>query len=418
MANTVFNTRLQLKYDTLANWQNANPKLLAGEIGVVSVPTTSETTVSQIIKPAILFKIGDGTTSFNDLPWASGLAADVYEWAKKENLEYEALPQELKNEINALKTLTAGELKMNDVTYSSLKEYVDAKTAGIATDAALGDLTTRVTGLENAIENFATKEEIEATVSDINATITGLAGRVATIEVDYLKAADKTALEQAIQEAVDAIPEYNDTEIKNLIAAKYTKPEAGIGTDDLSEDVIASLGKADTALQSSDLDELDGKVKTLVGEDANKSVRSISAEEVAKIVAGADESYDTLKEIADWISNHGTNAAEMNSAILALQAIVDGIGGENEDATVVAYINNVIAALNIDDYAKVADLTELNGKVTANEGAITAINDETTGILATAKDYTDEKVKAIKIEELNQTEDYVIFNCGSATEVM
>ena len=46
---------------------------------------------------------------------------------------------------------------------------------------------------------------------------------------------------------------------------------------------------------------IDGKaaqatVDTLVGEDTGKSVRTISSEEVAKIVAGADKSYDTLKD--------------------------------------------------------------------------------------------------------------------------
>lgn len=39
------------------------------------------------------------------------------------------------------------------------------------------------------------------------------------------------------------------------------------------------------------------------------------AEEIAKIVANAPEDFDTLKEIADWISAHSDSAAAMNSAI-------------------------------------------------------------------------------------------------------
>ena len=76
------NTRIKLKYDTLANWSTANPVLLAGEVAVVAIPTESESTVGQVTKPAIVFKVGDGTTEFNTLPYASGLAADVYSWAK------------------------------------------------------------------------------------------------------------------------------------------------------------------------------------------------------------------------------------------------------------------------------------------------------------------------------------------------
>lgn len=113
---------------------------------------------------------------------------------------------------------------------------------------------------------------------------------------------------------------------------------------------------------------VEGKVTTLVGSDANKSARAIAAEEVAKIVDDADASYDTLKEIADWISSHKTDAAAMNSAILALEAIVDGIGGDGEKATVVAYVTDAIDALNIGDYAKAADLTALAARVTTLEG--------------------------------------------------
>ena len=76
------NTRIRLKYDTLTNWTTANPTLLSGEVAVVAIPTSETNTVGQVTKPAIVFKVGDGTTAFNDLPYASALSADVYSWAK------------------------------------------------------------------------------------------------------------------------------------------------------------------------------------------------------------------------------------------------------------------------------------------------------------------------------------------------
>ena len=79
------NTRIKLKYDTLTNWSTANPVLLAGEVAVVAIPTSETNTVGQVTKPAIVFKVGDGTTTFANLPYASGLAADVYGWAKAAN---------------------------------------------------------------------------------------------------------------------------------------------------------------------------------------------------------------------------------------------------------------------------------------------------------------------------------------------
>lgn len=165
------------------------------------------------------------------------------------------------------------------------------------------------------------------------------------------------------QTGLTASKNYTDAKVKTVSDFVGTLPEGAtastvVGYVDEKTAGIAS----DAALQA-----LNGKVNTLVGEDTNKSARAIAAEETAKIVAGADASYDTLKEIADWISSHSTDAAAMNSAILALQGIVDGIGGDGEKATVVAYVDDAIAALKIGDYAKAADLTALAGRVSALE---------------------------------------------------
>lgn len=164
----------------------------------------------------------------------------------------------------------------------------------------------------------------------------------------------------------------------------------------------------------------EGKITTLVGEDASKSARAIAAEEVAKIVDGADSSYDTLKEIADWISGHKTDAAAMNSAIVALEGIVDGIGGEGEKATVVAYVTDAIAALKIGNYAKAADLTKLAGRVSTVEGKAhehtnKAVLDGITAEKITAWDGKADADHKHDISDLNQASGYIVLNCGSAS---
>lgn len=65
----------------------------------------------------------------------------------------------------------------------------------------------------------------------------------------------------------------------------------------------------------------ESKVDTLIGTDTDKSVRTIANEElVARLItADADESLDTLSEIAAWIQDHPGSAAEMNEKITALQ---------------------------------------------------------------------------------------------------
>lgn len=82
MANVELKTRIKLRYDTFTNWSTNNPTLLKGEIAVTSVPAAPTKDVNSVEAPQILFKVGDGTSKYNELKWASGLAADVYEWAK------------------------------------------------------------------------------------------------------------------------------------------------------------------------------------------------------------------------------------------------------------------------------------------------------------------------------------------------
>lgn len=111
----------------------------------------------------------------------------------------------------------------------------------------------------------------------------------------------------------------------------------------------------------------EGKLSTLIGSvegDDAKSVRTISAEEVAKIVAGAPEAYDTLKELADWLANHETDAASMNSAIQTnktdianLTKLVGTLPEGAASTDVVSYIGEAIAALGIGDYAKTTEVT-------------------------------------------------------------
>ena len=86
MATKNLNTRIKLKYDSYVNWSNesvankgANLVLLEGEIGVAYIPNNVDPIHNA---PTVLFKVGDGTTPFKSLNWASGLAADVYSWAK------------------------------------------------------------------------------------------------------------------------------------------------------------------------------------------------------------------------------------------------------------------------------------------------------------------------------------------------
>lgn len=241
-------------------------------------------------------------------------------------------------------------------------------------------------------------------------------------ELDKIAAGDKAKWDKAVTDLSDEITRAKaaETSAANAASAADGKAKdaqdavdalaAKVGTVTEGKTVVQMIADAQTAAtyDDTDLDErvtaAEGKLTTLIGSvegDGNKSVRAISAEEVAKIVADAPEAYDTLKEISDWISSHSSDASAMNSSIVALEAIVDGIGGEGEKATVVAYVTDAISALKIGDYAKAADLTALAARVTTAEGKLTTLTaDENTAgsvkkALKDAKAYTDEKDTAM-----------------------
>lgn len=121
------------------------------------------------------------------------------------------------------------------------------------------------------------------------------------------------------------------------------------------------------------VDSKNANLDALIGDDVGKSIRDIASEELAKqlIPDDAKASLDTLAEIAKWIQEHPDDAAAMNQAIQALQNLVGTLPSGATSTSVVAYIKEycdaAIAALNIGDYAKAADLASAITRIAALE---------------------------------------------------
>ena len=186
--------------------------------------------------------------------------------------------------------------------------------------------------------------------SGVSTLWTQIAAEVAKVDAKAVKNAEDIASHNtrltAAEGKIAALEAgtYDDTEVRGLIAGNTT--EIGKNTA-----AIATLnGAADVA-----------------GSVANTAT-TIAAAKVAEIVANADADFDTLKEIADWILNDTTGAADMANDIAALQGQMAGI-----ESTVVAAIASAIeAALKIegvDKYALASELTSLAGRVKALEDA-------------------------------------------------
>lgn len=214
MATTTLNTRIALKYDTLTNWNAAEFILKKGEVAICSLANSE--TAEQSTPPAVLLKVGDGVHKFRELPWASGLAADVYGWAKAATK-----PTYTANEVGADSAGSAAS------ALASAKAYTDQQIGALPAQAEY----TLETGDTDG--SLVLKKDGVA-VGDA-AVVKGWATLLAKAQKGVDDAAAAAAAAQAAQSTADG---------------KYSKPAGGIPKTDLAEAVQTSLGKADTALQN------------------------------------------------------------------------------------------------------------------------------------------------------------------------
>lgn len=284
---------------------------------------------------------------------------------------------------------------------SKLKTY-----AASGATAYVGQILTLYAG--GKCEAYMISSEAGTLVKLAQTTASGdLASDVATLQGQVNNLISKIGTPAAGENAATGL--YKDIADVLAIANKgvINAATAQTAAEKAQSDVNAlktTVGADDTAGLRKRIKANETAIGALQGLDTNKSARTIAAEEVAKVVNGAPESFDTLKELSDWISTHGTDATAMNTAITKLQGIVAGIGGEGEKATVVAYVTDAIAALKIGDYAKAADLTALAARVKTLEDSpaagITAEKIAAWDAKQDAGNYVDQTAYATKISAL------------------
>lgn len=222
----------------------------------------------------------------------------------------------LATEIEGVKTrLSVVESTVGNVEGGLIKDVAD-NTSGIeAINTKIGIVTEGKTVVE-----MISDAKTEAIYDD-----TALIGRVAAIEGDYLKAADKTALE--------------------------AKMAADISTAK-TETVAAIMGEAG-------IDEKYDTLKEIA--DWILSDTTSSAELITRVT---NIENDYLK---------GEDKTVLQGEIDALETFVGTLPEGAISTNVVAYVKEVVDGLKIGDYAKAADLTALTGRVSTAEGKITLL---------------------------------------------
>lgn len=180
-------------------------------------------------------------------------------------------------------------------------------------------------------------------------------------------------------------------EAGTLVKLAQTTASGDLATDvtNLQSQVatlIATVGADDTAgLQKAVKDNATAITKLNANSTTEGSVDYKIKQAIDGVLDGAPETFDTLKEIATWINEHGTDATNMTTAISKLEAIVDGIGGEGEEATVVAYVTSAVNALKNGDVKQAKDaLTALTGRVDGHDTKLGELETAIGNVKATA----------------------------------
>ena len=286
--------------------------------------------------------------------------------------------------------------------------YDDTEIRGLITGLTnnKADKTQVATDIENAVK--AETEARESAIEGVQGAVDTLSGTHATdkkaLEDAIALKADKTALDEvsgvanaAVKQAdydvkVKAL-EDEDARIEGLVTAEV---ERATKAEKANADAIKAV--ADDYLKAADKTELQGnidvvagKVTTLVGDDANKSVRTIANEELAKqlVAEGAAESLDTLAEIAAWIQSHPEDAAAMNKAIDDLEALVGTLPEGITATTVVGYIAEVQTAIQAEiDRLNAEKQDVITEKVLVSGGEASEVTYNTDNAIDNIYEYT------------------------------
>lgn len=276
----------------------------------------------------------------------------------------QAAADKAQGEVDALETLV-GTLPEGTAA-TSVVDYVNVKTAGIATDAALGELNNQISGLQTVVNGIsadylkaADKIELSDAISAEETRAKGvesdLETRLKAVEDDYLKAADAETLQGNIDGVVERVAAIEGDYLKT---ADKTELEGKIGAkaDQTALDAeIERATKAEASLQT--------QINTIMNNPDTEGV------------------INSIEEFTTYVTEHGTIADGFRSDIDANADAIEAMDTAYKAADeALAGRLDVLEAVDHEAY-KAADTalkTELEGKINAkaDASAVTAVEED------------------------------------------
>ena len=232
-----------------------------------------------------------------------------------------------------------GELKIGDTAYDTVKAYVDQKTSGIATDASLSALTSRVTAAEADID------ALQAATAD--------GGAVTLAIADAKKAGTDAAAAAATAQGA-----------ANAAHADIDALKGKVGTVADGKTVVGMIDDVKTAYQAKDA-ELAASIKTISDDylkAADKTALQGNIDGVSNRVTAIEN-----KNISNGANKVEASATNGNIKIDGVETVVYTHPAEHA----ISEVTGLQSALNAKAAQTSLDTTNTN--VTANANAITAL---------------------------------------------
>lgn len=330
--NKVFQTRIQLKYDTYTNWSTNNPILKAGEMAIATVAAGDQEMTNL---PNIVLKVGDGTSHYNDLKFVSALAADVHEWAKaKTKPVYDA------TEITGLQKFitdnsdfdTDTQYQLVAVTGATYKYQLQSRAFANGAWGDWADVDGQVIDFSGADTRL---KSLEKTVADLTGDAGGIQGAIAAA-IDGL---DTTKIQTAGADGLALGIVQENGVIKSISGSIAAGTYDAAGAAKAVEDKLNSLITA--AKTQAD--------KGVTDAAAAKKAADAASTKVDDAIAGLDyTAYAAGKAAGTTVSFVGT-ISETDGVISAEKrdlVFASAYNPETNKAATVADITTAVADLN------------------------------------------------------------------------
>lgn len=251
------------------------------------------------------------------------------------------------------------------------KAAENATTLKAAAETATNAAKTAQTAATSASASAQTAEENAGKVLGAATLVEAL-----TTETNRATKAEKANSDAITQEISDR--KTADEALQKALDAEITRAKAAEGGADITAEATARQTADEDLQKKLDTEASERKAADTTASEAidalNTTLSKRIDDRIAEVVGGAPESFDTLKEISDWISNNETSAAAMSGKI---NDNANAISGEVTRATT--------AEQTLTD--------NLNAETTrakaAEEAATKAVSDETVRAEAAEKANAD-----------------------------